>query len=152
MPISRGYHWVLYAHRFFWVNPCLRADPGPGPSFGGEHRPFEWGWRAVGLCSPCCGGGGWLCQRRCAAGGCARAVLVWGGLSGVYISSFLRYKTLFYFEVFVHESIILSLPPPTCIARTIAIRLHVHCALHAAPPDPPFVCHTPYNIGDCNIL
>jgi len=28
---------------------CLSADPGPWPSFGCEHRPFEWGWRAVGL-------------------------------------------------------------------------------------------------------
>jgi len=27
------------------ASTCLSADPGPGPSFGGEHRPFEWGWR-----------------------------------------------------------------------------------------------------------
>jgi len=30
------------------------ADPGAGPSFGSEHRPFEWGWRAVGLYPPPC--------------------------------------------------------------------------------------------------
>ena len=29
------------------------AHTWPGPSFGGEHRPFEWGWRAVRLCFPC---------------------------------------------------------------------------------------------------
>jgi len=34
------------------------AYDGPGPSFASEHRPFEWGWRAVGLCSRCLGGGG----------------------------------------------------------------------------------------------
>ena len=37
--------------------------------------------RAVGLCSPCLRWWGRLCRRRCAAGGCARAVLVWGGVS-----------------------------------------------------------------------
>jgi len=39
----------------------------------------------------------------------------------------------------VHESIILVLPPPTCNACTIAVRLHVHCAIYDAPPTPP-VC------------
>jgi len=47
--------------------------------------PFEWGWRAVRLCSSCLWWWGRLC-RRCAAGGCARAVLVVGRcLSGVNI-------------------------------------------------------------------
>jgi len=46
-------------------------------------RETEWDWRAVGLCSPCLRWWGRLCRRRCAAGGCARAVLVWGGLPGV---------------------------------------------------------------------
>jgi len=60
------------------ASTCLSADPGSGPSFGGEHRPFEWGWRAVGLCSPClrCSGGG------CAGGGVplgAVPVLSWCG-------------------------------------------------------------------------
>jgi len=35
------------------------------------------------------------------------------------------------------ESIILLLPPPTCIARIIAILLHVYCARYDAPPTPP---------------
>jgi len=46
------------------------------------------------------------------------------------------YKILYYLEAFVHDSIILSLPPPTCIARTIAILLHVYCAIYDAPPTP----------------
>jgi len=46
------------------ASTCLSADPGPGPFFGGEHRPFEWGKRAVGLCSPCLDGEG-----GCAGGG-----------------------------------------------------------------------------------
>jgi len=54
--------------------------------------PFEWGWRAllwpVGLCFPCPWWRGRLCRRRCAAGGCARAVLVWGNcLPGYYMYS-----------------------------------------------------------------
>jgi len=35
------------------------------------------------------------------------------------------------------ESIILLSPPPTCIARTIAILLHVYCARNDAPLAPP---------------
>ena len=37
-----------------------------------------------GLCFPCLRWWGRLCRRRCAAGGCARAVLVWGGVSRGY--------------------------------------------------------------------
>jgi len=40
--------------------------------------------RCVGLCPPCLWWCGRLCRRRCAAGGCARAVLVWGGVSRGY--------------------------------------------------------------------
>jgi len=36
----------------------------------------------------------------------------------------------------VHESIILLLLPPACIARTNAILLHVYCAIYDAPPTP----------------
>jgi len=36
------------------------------------------------LCSPCLWWWGRLCRRWCAAGGCARAVLVWGGVSRGY--------------------------------------------------------------------
>jgi len=46
------------------------------------------------------------------------------------------YKILFYFEAFVHKSIILLLPTATCIARTIAMPLHVYCAIYEAPPTP----------------
>jgi len=46
------------------------------------------------------------------------------------------YKILVYMKAFVHESIILLLPPPTCIACTIAILLHVYCAIYDAPPTP----------------
>ena len=62
------------------------------------------------------------------------------------------YKILFYFEAVVHESIILLLPPPTCIAHTIAILLHDYCAIYDPPSEPSFICHIPYNIGDGNIL
>jgi len=46
------------------------------------------------------------------------------------------YKILFYCEAFVHKSIIRLLPPSTCIARTIAILLHVYSAVYDAPPTP----------------
>jgi len=35
----------------------------------------------------------------------------------------------------MHESIILMLPPPICIAHTFAIRLHDYYALYDPPPD-----------------
>ena len=44
------------------------------------------------------------------------------------------YHILFHFKACMWESIILLLPPPTCISRTIAILLHVYCAMHDAPP------------------
>jgi len=46
--------------------------------------PETRGWHAVGLCFPCLRWWGRLCRRRCAAGGCARAVLVRGGVSRGY--------------------------------------------------------------------
>ena len=52
------------------------------------------------------------------------------------------YKILFYFEAFVHESIML-LSPPTCTARTIEILLHVYCAIYARPLTPPFFARHP---------
>jgi len=48
--------------------------------------------------------------------------------------AFTRY--CFTSRLFVHESILLLSPPPTCIARTIAILLHVYCAINDAPPIP----------------
>ena len=61
-------------------------------------------------------------------------------------------KTLFHFKALLWESIILVLPPLTCKACPIAVLLRDHCALYAPPPTPPFLCHTPYNIGDDNII
>ena len=46
------------------------------------------------------------------------------------------YKILFYVEAFVHESVLLLLPPLTCIARIIAILLHIYCAIYDAPLTP----------------
>ena len=60
------------------------------------------------------------------------------------------HKILFYFEAFVHESIILALLPSTCIARITALLLHVYCILLPnirRPPPPPLlyaVHHTIY--------
>jgi len=48
----------------------------------------------------------------------------------------LQDKILFYFDAVVHESIILLSPPPTCTPRTIAILLHVYCAIYDARPTP----------------
>ena len=62
------------------------------------------------------------------------------------------YKMFDCFGAFVHESIILLLLSPTCIAHTIAMLLRDYCVIYDSPPDPPFVCHTPYNIGNGNIV
>jgi len=43
-------------------------------------------------------------------------------------------------------------PPPTCKAYTIAILLHDPCPMCDPLPDPLFVCHTPFNIGNGNIV
>ena len=56
------------------------------------------------------------------------------------------------FESVVHKSIILVFPPTICIARTIAMALRVYRAIYDPPHDPPFVCHTPYSIGNGNIV
>jgi len=67
-----------------------KAVGGPSAQQGAEERagstrfrrpvvnpPFEWGWRAVGLCSPCLWWWGRLCRRRCAVG--AVLALSWCG-------------------------------------------------------------------------
>ena len=82
-PVSRRYSLHLCVSVTRREALTLGLPPLP---FWGEHRPFEWGWRAVGLCSPCLWWWGRLCRRRCAAGGCARAVLVSGrSLGGKHI-------------------------------------------------------------------
>ena len=55
------------------------------------------------------------------------------------------YKIFFYFEPFVHVSIVLSFFCPACIAHTVAILLHDYWAIYDPPLDFPFVCHTPCN-------
>jgi len=57
--------------------------------------------------------------------------------AGSRASGVRLYKRLVHFEAYAHESTILLLPPPTCIARTIAILVHVYCAIYDAPPTPP---------------
>jgi len=67
---------------------------------------------------------GWLARHD--AGGGGRESVAGVGL----------YQVFFHSEAFVHESIILwSLPPP-CIARTIAVLVHVYCAIYDPPPTP----------------
>jgi len=66
----------------------------------------------------------------------------------VYWVQLSLYKILFHFAAFMWETILPFLPPPTCIARTISILLHVYCARY----DAPFVCYTLYNIGIGNIV
>jgi len=43
-------------------------------------------------------------------------------------------------------------PPPPCNAYPIAILLHYFCAIYTPQPTPPCACHTPYTIGDGNIV
>jgi len=62
------------------LEPKLTLGPLSGVSIG---RLSEVG--ALWDCVPrVYGSGGQLRRRRCAAGGCARAVLVWGGVSRGY--------------------------------------------------------------------
>ena len=60
-----------------------------------------------------------------------------------YKRHFSLYKILFHFKALLWESIILSLPPPTCNAYSSAIRLHGHCVIYA--PHRPPLC-MPYTI------
>ena len=58
------------------------------------------------------------------------------------------YEIFVHFEAVVQESTILSFPAPTCIAHPGAILLHDYWAVYDSPSDLPFVCCTPYNIGN----
>ena len=92
-----GIHTYIYTHTYAHTLICIHVYiyivEGGGVEqvehLQGQRRKFrkatfEWGWRAVGLCSPSLRWWGRLCRRRCAAGGCARAILVWGGVSRGY--------------------------------------------------------------------
>jgi len=55
-----------------------------------------------------------------------------GGAARAVIKKLPIYEILFYLATVVQESIMLVLPPVApCISRTIAIALHVHCAILA---------------------
>jgi len=74
---------------------------------------------------------------------------------GVMGLSLGLYKIVFHLFLFVQESIIPLSTPPISIAHTTAILLLLRdrCAIYdPPPPDPPFICHTPYNIGNDNIV
>ena len=73
-------------------------------------------------------------------------------LSRVVVCSLSLYKIVFHFKALLWESIILLLPPPTCKAYPVARLLHDRCAVHARPPTPACRCHTPYDVGDGNIV
>jgi len=66
--------------------------------------------------------------------------------------SFGLYKILFYFEAAVHESTLLSFPPPTYIAHPGAILLHDYWAVYDFLSGLPFVCYTPNDVGNANIM
>jgi len=56
-------------------------------------------------------------------------------LPPVLRSSLGLYKIFFYFESFVHESIVLSFSRPACIAHTVAILLHDYSAIYDPPSN-----------------
>ena len=43
-------------------------------------------------------------------------------------------------------------PPPTCIVHPGAVLLHDYWTVYDSPPDLPFVCYTPSNIRNNNIV
>jgi len=61
------------------------------------------------------------------------------------------YKIFVYLEGVAHESAILLFPPHSRIAHPGAILLHDYWTVYDSPSDLPFLCYTPYNIGN-NII
>ena len=62
------------------------------------------------------------------------------------------YKILFRFKALLWESFILLLPPPAA-KPTLLQHLCTTIAQYTPPhTEPPFSCHTLYNIGDGNIV
>ena len=68
------------------------------------------------------------------------------------VSGIGLHKIVFYFEAVVHKLTILSFPPPSCIAYPDVILLHDYWAVYDFPSGLPFVCYTPNNIGNNNIV
>jgi len=62
------------------------------------------------------------------------------------------YKIFVDFEAVVYKATILSFPTPTCIAHPGAILLHDDWTVYDSPSDLLFVCYTPYNTGNNNIV
>ena len=60
-----------------------------------------------------------------------RAQRAWtaGASLGTNVPGFGLYKIFVYFGAIVHESTILSFPPPTCIGHTVAMLLHDYWAV-----------------------
>ena len=59
------------------------------------------------------------------------------------------------FSGLTQEIMLILLPPPAGIAHIVAMLLQEYRAIYdppSLPPDPPCVCHTPYNTGSCNIV
>jgi len=144
---------------------CLRADPdGALHAALGLHDGPRWGfpdWApdfALGLLLRSLPGG--PPADSAAVREAANAWLRYFGLtlSPVLDSAaatrprFDLYKIFVHFQAVVHDSVILLLPPTTCIAHTIAILVHGDCAINDSSPTPPFVSHTPYNGGRDNIV
>ena len=59
-----------------------------------------------------------------------------GRAGGLLVDSLAFTRYCFTLRPFVHESIIIVLPTPTCIAHTVAILLLYHCAIFEPPPTP----------------
>jgi len=63
--------------------------------------------------------------------------------SCIWVVGFGLYKIFVDFEAVVHESTILSSPPPTCIAHPGTIRLRNHWTVYDSPSDLLRVCYIP---------
>jgi len=68
------------------------------------------------------------------------------------LTNYNLYKILFHFKDLLWESILLQLLRLHLQRLPFAILPHDHCAIYAQPPDPSFLCHAPYNIGDSNMV
>ena len=77
------------------------------------------------------------------------------------------YNLFFHFFGFCKNQSSIFIPPPICSTHTTAILLRDLCAIYdlpptlplyaihhtiLPPPDPPVICHTPYNIGNDNVV
>jgi len=75
-----------------------------------------------------------------------------GAIPGQPTQALALYKIFFYLFLCVQESTIPLVPPPIYITHTTAILMRNVCAIYDPPPEPPYWCDTPYNIGNDNIV